>query len=112
MKKVWRLMGFAVLGLAAWFFLCPVSTLTKIQQVLPVPQQKDTVTLEDWRTFEKYYRVFVPEEFKAFVATYGCGTVNKTLQVLAPMCLEYKGGLKDQAFAKKQYQYIANPNRR
>jgi hypothetical protein len=96
MKKVWQLMSLAVLGLAAWFFFRPLSTLAKIQQVLPAPQQKDTVTLEDWRTFEKYYRVFVPEEFKAFVATYGCGTVNKTLQVLAPMCLEYKGGLKDQ----------------
>jgi hypothetical protein len=96
MNKAWWALGIVVLALGAWWFLRPLSTLAKIQKLVLAPVQKDAVTLKQWQTFETETKVFVPEEFKTFIVIYGCGSVNKTLQVLAPMCLDYKGGLKDQ----------------
>jgi hypothetical protein len=96
MNKAWWVLGLVVLALGAWWLLRPLSTLAKIQRLVPAPVQKDAVNPEQWQTFETEAKVFVPEEFKMFIAVYGCGSVNKTFQVLAPMCLEYKGGAKDQ----------------
>jgi hypothetical protein len=95
MNKIWWLAGLIVL-VGAWLLFRPVSVLTKIQQFMPIQLQKDAVTVENWHAFEAETNVFVPEEFKAFIAVYGCGSVNRTLWVLAPMCLEYKGGTKNQ----------------
>jgi hypothetical protein len=68
MNKAWWVLGLVVLALGAWWLLRPLSTLAKIQRLVPAPVQKDAVNPEQWQTFETEAKVFVPEEFKMFIA--------------------------------------------
>jgi hypothetical protein len=113
MKKM-RLIAGGLLALIAtmWVYAeawsIPMSNeaaLLEIQKLLPVPQNPDRVTKADWREFEAREQVFLPDDFKAFIDLYGCGTVNKTLFVMAPMCLERKGAIKSPSRLRDEFIY-------
>ncbi len=68
--------------------------LSEIMKLLPVPENPDRVTETDWNEFETREQMKFPEDFKAFINVYGCGKINKTLEIMAPMCLSLKGGVR------------------
>ena len=69
----------------------PNPKLQEIMAILPVPENPDRVTEADWNEFEAQENIQFPQDFKDFINVYGCGTINKTLQIMAPMCLAHKG---------------------
>jgi hypothetical protein len=113
MNKMWLVVG-GLLALIAttWVYAEAWSTpmsneaaLLEIQKLLPAPQNPDRVTKADWGEFEARERVFLPDDFKAFIDVYGCGTVNKMLSVMAPMCLERKGSFKAPSTLRAELIY-------
>ena len=72
----------------------PNPKLLQIMEILPVPENPDRVTEADWNEFEARENMPIPQDFKDFINVYGCGTINKTLQIMAPMCLAQKGGTR------------------
>ena len=60
--------------------------LEQIMGLMKVPSNVKTVNLEDWSQFESQSNLIFPEDFKMFVAVYGCGSVEKIFFVTAPMC--------------------------
>ena len=72
----------------------PNPKLLQIMEILPVPENPDRVTETDWKVFEARENMQFPQDFKDFINVYGCGTINKTLQILAPMCLAQKGAVR------------------
>jgi hypothetical protein len=79
------------------------AALFEIQKLLPISQNPDRVTTDDWRIFEDQERVFLPDDFKAFIDLYGCGSLNNTLFIRAPMCLERKGSLKSPSKLRAEF---------
>jgi hypothetical protein len=69
----------------------PNDKLSEIMKLLPVPENPDRVTETDWNEFETREKMIFPEDFKAFINVYGCGKINNTLEIMAPMCLRKKG---------------------
>jgi hypothetical protein len=68
--------------------------LREIMKLLPVPENPDRVTEADWNEFETREKMIFPEDFKAFINVYSCGKINKTLEIMAPMCLSRKIGVR------------------
>ena len=60
--------------------------LEQIMDLMEVPSNVKTVNLEDWSQFESQTSLILPKDFKMFVAVYGCGNVEKSFFVTAPMC--------------------------
>ncbi len=68
--------------------------LREIMKLLPVPENPDRVTDADWSEFDTREKMVFPVDFKAFINVYGCGKINKTLEIMAPMCLSHKGAVR------------------
>jgi hypothetical protein len=53
---------------------------------MPVPKTIKAIYDADWEDFEAKEKIFLPDDIKTFVRLYGCGTINRHLTILAPMC--------------------------
>jgi hypothetical protein len=65
-------------------------TLENLQKVLPVPRKpKDTGSPEAWAAVETALGFTYPADFKAYIATYGSGTIGGAINILNPISVDW-----------------------